>query len=189
MKAARLAKLLWGLRTMLYRMPQKLIKYFVGIMDQGIRSHTGHKVQVIIFEWFGTVELIPEGTKLCPQCSVREHECHKICQCEAWSFLMSVCLKKGNRAHNMLQSLPWKIIYKNSPKDIYKFISAKKKGIFWKLMPIFWLREDTADKGKLNLSVHNSSCEQSSLAASCSGNGYCSCFCGLRGAQKPMLRS
>lgn len=68
-------------------------------------------------------------------------------------------------AHYMLQSLSWKMTYKNSFKDIYKFISAKIKCIFWKLMPIFWLREDTGDKGKLDLSAHNSSCEQSSLAS------------------------
>lgn len=97
--------------------------------------------------------------------------------------------EQSQLAHDMLQSLSWKMTYKNSFKDTSKFISAKKKCIFWKLMPVFWLRGDVGDKGKLNLSVHNSSREQSSLAASCSGNGYCSCSCGLHGAQKSVLRS
>lgn len=73
--------------------------------------------------------------------------------------------EQSQLAHDMLQSLAWKMIYKNSFQDTYKFISAKIIFFFFKLMPIFWLREDTGDKGKLNLSVHNSSREQSSLAA------------------------
>lgn len=81
-KAAKLVKLLWGYltrrRTTFSRMPQKLIEHFVGITDQGIRSRPERKVQVIIFEWFGKVKLIQEGTKLCPKCPVREHKRHTI---------------------------------------------------------------------------------------------------------------